>query len=202
MRVIDYGRRALLIEASDGGEALGIYRAALDAIFPGTVDIVPAARTVLFAFRDEESCRRARPRVEALRPRSPVRGEAATVTIPVIYDGADLEAVATHCGLDVAGVVAAHTDSVFEVAFVGFAPGFAYLTGLDHHLHVPRLDSPRTSVPAGSVAIAGAHSAIYPGASPGGWRLLGRTDREIFDPSRESPALLTPGTRVRFEAVG
>ena len=97
-------------------------------------------------------------------------------------------------------MVARHTGALYTVAFGGFMPGFAYLVGLDPLLRVPRLDSPRERVPAGSVAIADEFSAVYPAATPGGWRLLGRCDVELFDVDRETPALLQPGTRVRFAA--
>jgi KipI family sensor histidine kinase inhibitor len=98
-------------------------------------------------------------------------------------------------------VVARHTAAEHVVAFLGFLPGFAYLVGGDELLHVPRLDEPRTQVPAGSVAIAGPYSGVYPRASPGGWRLLGSTSTPMFDATRESPALLAPGDRVRFIAT-
>ncbi|GAA3420047.1 hypothetical protein GCM10018952_61710 [Streptosporangium vulgare] len=99
-------------------------------------------------------------------------------------------------------MVERHTGRELVVGWLGFAPGFAYLTGLDPALHVPRLDTPRTSVPAGAVAVAGPYSAVYPSASPGGWRLLGRSATAVWDVAAEPPALLTPGTRVRFQAVG
>ncbi|MGI5274610.1 5-oxoprolinase subunit B family protein [Nonomuraea sp. CA-218870] len=123
------------------------------------------------------------------------------VTIPVTYDGADLESVAEAAGISVDEVVARHTGRELVVGWLGFAPGFAYLIGLDPVLHVPRLATPRTSVPAGSVAIAGPYSAVYPTASPGGWRLLGRTDARVWDVSAEPPTPFRPGTRVRFEAA-
>jgi len=121
--------------------------------------------------------------------------------IPVVYDGADLAEVAELTGLSEQEVVARHAAGEYEVGWLGFSPGFAYLTGLDPALHVPRLDSPRTSVPAGSVAIAGPLAAVYPAASPGGWRLLGRTTARLWDPAREPPAALGPGRRVRFRPV-
>ncbi|MBB2913202.1 KipI family sensor histidine kinase inhibitor [Streptosporangium becharense] len=126
---------------------------------------------------------------------------ARTVTVPVIYDGADLGDVAALCGLSTGEVVARHTGRELVVGWLGFSPGFAYLTGLDPALHVPRLDTPRTSVPAGAVAVAGPYSAVYPTPSPGGWRLLGRSPMTVWDTSADPPALLTPGTRVRFRAV-
>jgi len=121
-----------------------------------------------------------------------------TVTIPVVYDGDDLADVARRCGMSVDAVVAAHTSTEFRAAFCGFAPGFAYLVGLPAALHLPRRDSPRTAVPAGSVAIAAEYSAVYPRSSPGGWHLLGRTECAMFDVARDSPAIVVPGDTVRF----
>ena len=123
------------------------------------------------------------------------------MVLDVRYDGADLDDVADLVGLSREEVVARHQGSAFEVAFCGFSPGFAYLTGLDPRLVVPRLATPRTSVPAGAVAVADTWSAVYPRESPGGWRLLGTTDAPLWDVSRVPPALLAPGTRVRFREI-
>lgn len=122
------------------------------------------------------------------------------VVLPVRYDGADLAEVASLTGLGVDEVVRRHTAATYTVAFGGFMPGFAYLTGLDPALHVPRRSSPRPRVPAGSVAVAGEFAAVYPAATPGGWRLLGTCATPLFDVHRDPPALLRPGTRVRFVA--
>lgn len=130
-----------------------------------------------------------------------VRVNERTVEIPVRYggeDGADLRAVAQACGLSEDETIRVHASAVYVVAFVGFLPGFAYLDGLDERLHRPRRSQPRTRVPAGSVAIAGAQSGVYPFDSPGGWHLLGRTETHMFDPGRDPAALLQPGDRVRF----
>ncbi len=121
-----------------------------------------------------------------------------TVELRVSYDGPDLESVARHTGLDVEQVVRLHRDCEFVVAFCGFAPGFAYLSGLPEELHVPRLDEPRSKVPTGSVGLAGAFTGVYPRSSPGGWQLIARTEERLWDVGREPPALLVPGTRVRF----
>ena len=114
------------------------------------------------------------------------------------YDGEDLPAVADHWGVDVPAVVDRLAGTAFRVAFCGFAPGFAYLTGLPADLSVPRLPSPRPRVPAGSVALAGPYAGIYPTASPGGWLLVGRTTLTLFDVHADPPARLGPGTRVRL----
>jgi KipI family sensor histidine kinase inhibitor len=109
--------------------------------------------------------------------------------------------VAGLTGLSPEDVVAAHTGQTWRVAFAGFAPGFGYLVGEDDRLHVPRRDEARTRVPAGAVALAGEYAGVYPRTSPGGWQLIGRTDLVLFDPDRDPPALLRPGTRVRFVEV-
>lgn len=115
-------------------------------------------------------------------------------------DGPDLAAVASEVALSAEGVVAALEAADLEVLFLGFAPGFAYIGGLPDALAVPRLATPRVRVPAGSVAIAGGMAGIYPHASPGGWRLLGRTDDRLFDPAQADPVLLRPGDHIRLRA--
>jgi len=123
------------------------------------------------------------------------------VEIPVCYDGPDLAAVAAHTGLSVGEVVARHAAVDYRVYFLGFMPGFPYLGGLDPLLATPRLATPRTRVPAGSVAIGGGQTGIYPLASPGGWRLLGRTPLQLFDPARTPPCLLEPGDTLHFTPI-
>jgi len=198
VRVIEYGPRALLIEAED---PLGVFRALGALRLDGVVDVVPAASTVLVTFADSGARDRARPAVAAASPASTTVASSEVVTIPVTYDGDDLDDVSRLSGLSVEEVVARHTRVVYDVGFVGFAPGFAYLSGLDPVLHLPRLDSPRTAVPTGAVAIAGPYAAVYPTPSPGGWRLMGRTTVTVFDGRRYPPALLRPGMRVRFEVA-
>ncbi|WDZ86112.1 5-oxoprolinase subunit B family protein [Micromonospora cathayae] len=128
-------------------------------------------------------------------------GQVRTVEVPVRYDGEDLPVVADHWGVNVAEVVRRLTETAFRVAFCGFAPGFGYLTGLPEQWAVPRLATPRTRVPAGSVALAGRYAGIYPTASPGGWLLVGRTDLPMFDPHADPPATLSPGMQVRLVAA-
>jgi KipI family sensor histidine kinase inhibitor len=122
------------------------------------------------------------------------------VEIGVRYDGPDLAAVADRWGLPIEAAVERHTSVEYVAAFCGFSPGFSYLRGLPEELAVPRLDSPRARVPAGSVGLAGSWCGVYPTSSPGGWRILGTTDTSLWDQDREPPALLPPGTRVRFVA--
>jgi KipI family sensor histidine kinase inhibitor len=123
------------------------------------------------------------------------------VEIPTRYDGPDLEEVARLSGLTRDQVIEAHTSREHRAYFLGFMPGFAYCARLDERVVAPRLPTPRTHVPAGSVAIADGQTAVYPFASPGGWRLIGSTDLVIFDPERDPPALIRPGDRVRFRAT-
>ena len=159
------------------------------------VDVVPAAASVLFDGVGDVAGL-----VEGLAHwvPSPAPLEGELVEIPVAYDGADLEFVAGAWGVDVATVVERHTSIEFVASFCGFSPGFSYLSGLPEALAVPRLDVPRSRVPAGAVALAGAWCGVYPTASPGGWRILGTTDVVLWDQDRASPALLPPGARVRF----
>jgi len=121
--------------------------------------------------------------------------------IPVIYDGPDLEEVAQRTGLDVRGVITRHSDRWYSVYLVGFVPGWAYLGELDPRLVLPRRAEPRPRVPAGSVAIGGAQTGVYPLVTPGGWHLIGRTPFALFDPNADPPARLAPGDRVRFAPV-
>ena len=142
--------------------------------------------------------------VAALDGHAAVAGTPREVRIPVCYGGdggPDLDAVAAHCGLRRDEVIARHTAAKYRVAMLGFAPGFAYLLGLDPRLVIPRRADPRQRVPAGSVAIGGSQTGIYPDVLPGGWQLLGRTPLRLFDGRRATPALLAPGDRVRFVAI-
>jgi len=129
---------------------------------------------------------------------------AAEIEILVCYGGEfgpDLAAVAAHAGLDESAFIAAHAAAGYRVAMLGFAPGFPYLLGLDPRLHAPRRAQPRTRVPAGSVAIGGAQTGIYPRELPGGWQIIGRTPLALFDATRSTPALIAPGQSVRFRAI-
>jgi 5-oxoprolinase (ATP-hydrolysing) subunit B len=200
-RVLPCGDAAVLVELDDLDAVLGLHAALEDDPPDGVVELVPAARTLLVAFDPARTSPDAvGEAVRAARPTRAARERGPLVEIPVVYDGEDLVEVAELAGCSPEEVVRRHTGGEYVAAFCGFAPGFAYLDGLDTRLHVPRRDSPRTRVPAGSVALAGRWTAAYPRASPGGWRLIGRTDATLWDTGREPPALLAPGTRVRFVA--
>lgn len=143
-------------------------------------------------------------RAEAAGPPARARGEEAMVEIEVRYggdDGPDLSEVAAFAGCSEPEVVQIHSGVVYRVYMLGFLPGFAYLASVDRRLAMPRREMPRLKVRAGSVAIAGVQTAVYPIDSPGGWRIIGRTDARMFDPSRAHPSLLKPGQHVRFVAV-
>ena len=199
VRLLPCGRRAVLVEPDD---VLGFQAAVSRLDLAGVEELVPAARTLLVRF--DPAVTNAERLGAVLRQVSPVDSvvaDAGEVVVPVVYDGEDLAEVAGETGLSVGSLIARHTAGTYVSAFCGFAPGFAYLTGSDPVLHVSRRSSPRTRIPAGSVAIAGEYSAVYPSASPGGWRLLGRTDVPVWDVERDPPNLLPPGTRVRFTAV-
>jgi KipI family sensor histidine kinase inhibitor len=143
--------------------------------------------------------------VEREPPPSQVAEGQPTIDIPTRYGGPagpDLADVAALHGLRPDAVVELHASVVYRVQFLGFAPGFAYLGSVPPRIATPRLSAPRLHVPAGSVAIAGQQTAVYPADSPGGWRLIGRTDLRVWDPTTEPPALLSPGRRVRFVPIG
>ena len=201
MRARPAGDAALLVEAAGLAPALATALHAKQ--FPGVLDAVPGAGTVLVTTEPGSWDLAELARVIGALPLAQAGvGQSGLTEIPVVYDGADLAEVARLTGLEVSGVIAAHQAAQYTVGWLGFSPGFAYLTGLDPVLQaVRRLERPRLSVPAGSVAIAGGLAAVYPAAAPGGWRLLGRTSLRLWDAGREPPALLAPGMRVRFRAV-
>jgi KipI family sensor histidine kinase inhibitor len=196
------GQNAVLVEVDSLGEVAAVRAALQAADLPNLLELVPAARTVLISVRPGTGLGPVRQVLEGADLTHPPHTRSREVRIPVRYDGPDLRLVAETAGMTEAEVVDLHSGTEYEVAFCGFAPGFGYLTGLPEALHQPRLDSPRTKVPAGSVAIAGEFTAAYPRSTPGGWRLLGHTDAPLFDPRRPEPALLAPGDRVRFEVAG
>lgn len=191
------GPTAVLIEQLEAPPA-AVGEAIRRLDLAGVVDIVPAAETLLVTVDRSDALDEVVERLHALRHRGVDDTSGHVVEIPVVYDGDDLAEVAEHAGMPVEGVIELHASATYRVAFCGFAPGFAYLEGLPTALHLPRRPTPRTRVPAGSVAIAAGFSAVYPAASPGGWHLLGRTDVLLFDVDADPPARLIPGTTVRF----
>lgn len=207
----DYGDRALLLECDTTADVLAWTDAIRRADLPGVLDIVPASRTVLVKLAGPRYQAPTRQRLGGLPidvdPQAELRPPAdgrADLTIDVVYDGPDLDEVARLTGLTRDDVVAAHTGSLWRVAFGGFAPGFAYLVGGDRRLEVPRRSEPRTQVPVGAVGLAGEFSGVYPRESPGGWQLIGRTSKDqavLWDIKRDNPALLTSGMWIQFRAV-
>jgi KipI family sensor histidine kinase inhibitor len=201
VKLLRVGRDAVLVEVADSGQAVSLATWGRERRLAR--EVVPGARTVLF---DGLLTRVLDPAVDLDRFqglladwRPAVAAPGPLVELPVSYDGPDLEEVATRWGCGVEDVGARHQAVELVAAFCGFAPGFAYLAGLD--VDVPRLATPRTRVPAGSVALAGRWCGVYPTASPGGWRIIGHTDAVLWDARRDPPALIAPGTRVRFRAA-
>ena len=196
-RVELYGEGAYLIHC-DGAETLGLLRA-IDQQVAGVEEAHGGEASILVQFdpRNPEGAN-LRQQLRGLQP-LPIEAAAHPVTLPAYYDGEDLGVVAKASDLSVAEVIELHSSATYRVAFCGFMPGFAYLTGLPAQLQLPRRPTPRTRVPAGSIAIAAHYCAVYPVESPGGWHLLGRTLEALFDVEASPPALLAPGTQVRFE---
>lgn len=197
-----YGERAVMIQAADSVHALELAHRLRH--HEGVADVIPAAKSVVLTFNHSPSDGEIAAIAEhvttapgSARKPAPSR----MVEIPVTYDGDDLAAVAAATGLSVAEVVELHSSTVYRAAFAGFAPGFVYLEGLPQALQIPRRDTPRTSVPAGSLALAATYTAIYPRRSPGGWHLIGTTTQVVFDPTHARSALIEPGDRVRFLEV-
>ncbi|MEF3403269.1 5-oxoprolinase subunit B family protein [Agromyces sp. CCNWLW203] len=205
-RLLPSGDAALLVECDSLDEVLALHDALAAEPPAGLVELVPAARTILVAVDPErlplESAATWVRRVPVEAAADAHGHIAGDVTVDVVYDGDDLPATAALLGVSAEALVARHQAAEWRVAFIGFAPGFGYLVSDDWPFEVPRLDAPRPRVPSGAVALAGAFAGVYPRQSPGGWRLIGRTDAPLWDPAAESPALFVPGRRVRFREVG
>ncbi len=198
-RLLPCGPAAWLLEADPDDDVLAA--AAVVARSEAVREVVPGARTVLVHLApggDRDEIGRQLLQLASVAEGTRVDDPSDAVELSVTYDGEDLDAVAEACGLTTADVVSRHSDATYRAAFCGFAPGFAYLTGLDPALQLPRRATPRTRVPAGAVAIAAGYSAVYPTTSPGGWHLIGHTDAVLFAADRDPPALIAPGTTVRF----
>jgi len=198
-RLIDYGESAVLLEGHDLADVMAL-RPVVAEEFEQVVEIVPGARTLLLRLR-APLAEADRHRLLGLPAAPPELGEHEVTEIEVNYSGADLADVAQVLELSPDDVVAAHTGQIWTVAFCGFAPGFGYLVGENDRLRVARRSNPRVRVPAGAVGLADAFSGVYPREGPGGWQLIGQTDRPLWDLTAEPPALLQPGHRVRFRAA-
>ncbi|WP_329114193.1 5-oxoprolinase subunit B family protein [Streptomyces sp. NBC_01465] len=204
MRPLRMGAHALLIELGSAEEVEALHAELLRRRGAGTLpavrDIVPAARTVLLDGLDRPGALAEEMAHWDVPPLTAADGPE--VSIPVRYDGPDLAEVASLWGVAPADIPGIVSGTAFRVAFCGFAPGFGYLTGLPARFRLPRRATPRTAVPAGTLALAGEFAGVYPRSSPGGWQLIGSTDTALWDPSREPAALFSPGTRVRFINTG
>ena len=211
MNILPFGDRAILAEFDSLEATMDAFRMLDRARLPGVLELVPAARTVLVSIDPAHLSLRAAEQwlIEQIgKQRADAPGSdrdraipdaAPRVTIPVRYDGPDLATTADLLGMTPAELVSRHSLAEWRCAFIGFAPGFAYLAGGD--LQVPRRATSREAVPAGSVGLAGEFTGIYPRSSPGGWQLIGTTDAVLWDVDREPPSLIAPGMSVRFEVV-
>lgn len=203
LTVLPAGDAALLLVPARHEQLPGLVELLQTANLPAVQDVLPAAETVLVTLTGTDSPVEVGARLQRLvRDGATAKGrrreEVHEVTIPVRYDGADLDEVGCLLDLSPSEVIAAHTGRTWRCRFIGFAAGFGYLEPDGPWAAVPRRTQSRTSVPAGAVAIADTYSAVYPRNSPGGWQLIGTTDIPMWDLARPQPALLRPGTRVRF----
>jgi KipI family sensor histidine kinase inhibitor len=202
VRLLPAGPSAILVEVDDQAAVLDLYaevtRRRAEGWASDLIDVVPGGRTLLLdGLRDPAAVGR-EIQTWVVPPAPPPAGP--DVAIEVTYDGPDLADVAAQWEVSVAEVIAIHTATDYSVAFCGFSPGFAYLAGLGDERVVARRPRPRPRVPAGSVALGGQYTGVYPRSSPGGWQLIGRTAAVLWDADREPAALLAPGRRVRFVA--
>jgi KipI family sensor histidine kinase inhibitor len=213
-RFLPAGDVALVVEFADPiGAALNERLRALDWLLndgrvPGVIETVPSFRSLLVYYEPETIgydalCHAIAERIgQSARTRLP---KARCLDIPCCYSdpelGCELEAAAARLGLEPRSLVQMHSSAEYLVYFVGFAPGQPYLTGLPQRLAIPRLQTPRTKTPAGSVGIGGDQCCIYSVESPGGFWILGRTPLALYDPQADEPTLLRPGDRLRFRAI-
>jgi len=205
MKILPFGDRALLAEFGSLEQTMNAFLACDAARAPGVIELIPAAATVLvridpntLSLRAAEqwltsTCSRASSNENVGRTAGP------SVSIPVRYDGPDLESAALVLGISADELVSRHSQALWQCAFIGFVPGFAYLASKDANFDMPRRETSRETVPAGSVGLAGEFTGIYPRSSPGGWQILGTTSLTLWDEARDAPAAITPGMTVRFE---
>ena len=199
MRFLPVNLDALLVELDDLPQTLALLASLQADPIAGVDDIVPAARTLLIRHRPTVVTQTGlAERIGRRSLTAPVKQAHTLIEIPVDYTGEDIDDVAAMLGISSEEVIRRHTGSEYTVAFTGFAPGFAYLSGGHPSFDVPRRKTPRTRIPAGAVGLAGQFSGVYPQASPGGWQIIGVTATPMWDLGRAVPALLQPGFRVRF----
>ncbi|WP_058909811.1 5-oxoprolinase/urea amidolyase family protein [Entomohabitans teleogrylli] len=198
MRFLPVNLQSFLVELGSLDDTLALYDSLSDRPLAGIEELVPAARTLLVRCSSPEQVQPLAQAIAQRRPDSRRERDVCRVTIAVRYDGEDLAAVAEHMGISVREVISRHQAAPWKVAFTGFAPGFAYMVSCGEPWQTPRRSTPRTRIPAGSVALAGEFSGIYPQASPGGWQLIGQTSAKMWDMARSQPALLLPGAEVWF----
>ncbi len=214
-RLVPAGDSAILIELGSeidpdiNTQVFALANSIEAAEIAAVVELIPTYRSLLVSYdpiisKYDEMRDRLGSFVTELDAIVEAAGESRIVELPVVYggeDGPDLESVAEHAGVSVQEVIDIHSGVDYRVYMIGFAPGFPYLGGLDQRIATPRLKTPRISVPAGSVGIAESQTGVYPNASPGGWQLIGRTASKLFDVTKSSPSLITPGSKVRFVPV-
>ena len=201
MRLLNVGETAVLVELGSLAQVMAVRALLRRHAPPGVIDVVAAARTVLVICDSPAAVQAVRAVVAGAPPELPAPSPGTVHTIHVRYDGADLTHAAELTGLGSEALISWHSGQEWLAAFGGFAPGFMYLSPSRNPLNIPRRASPRTVVPAGSVAVGGEFSAIYPGPSPGGWQLLGRCADTLWDAGASTPALLQPGDAVQFVPV-
>lgn len=202
--VMEFGS---VIDEAVGGEVKRVLHAVEAENIKGVEEVVPTFRSLLVYYRPELiSYKKLVKKLEALyaRPAAAENNTKRIIHIPVCYAGEfgeDIKDVAAHTGLTESEIIALHSEKPYLIYMLGFLPGFAYLGGLDKRLHTPRLKNPRTKIPQGSVGIGGEQTGIYPLASPGGWRLIGRTPVKPYDPLRKEPFLYKAGEYIKFDPV-
>ena len=213
LRILPAGDSALLVEVGTGIDVATnqVVHAMAEAIWSrlptvAGVDIVAAYASLLVRY--DPSVLPVDQVIAAIQAAFPARGEfrpAHRFSLPILYGGEagpDLAALAQYHGIDIGEVIERHARRDYRVYCIGFSPGFPYLGDLDPALHTPRLDTPRTRVPAGSLAIGGSQTGVYPTSTPGGWRVIGRTPLVLFDPESDPPVTYRPGDQIRFVPVG
>ncbi|HCU75272.1 MAG TPA: allophanate hydrolase, partial [Acinetobacter baumannii] len=203
MRFLSVNADCFLIELASLEETLALYNKLQNTQLNGIKDLVPAAKTILVFFNEiETNFKTLVASIQSLKIDSGFERSSQEVIVPICYNGEDLAQVAELQGLTVADMIRKHHQSVWNVAFIGFAPGFAYMSSPDKPFtDIPRLTVPRKKIPSGSLGLAGKYSGIYPKDSPGGWQLIGTTTEKMWDLERKNPALLLPGMTVHFEDV-